>query len=93
VTTRDRQPGDAKALEPGLRPRKQHDPGRRNTERGAEQLDGGCVGAPVDRWRHHPDLECLAVPPHQLRAPRARLHVDVDDGTVAIGLDDAVETA
>jgi hypothetical protein len=33
------------------------------------------------------------MPPHQLRASRARLHVDVDDRTVAIGLDDAVETA
>jgi hypothetical protein len=33
------------------------------------------------------------VPPDQLRASRARLHVDVDDRTVAVGLDDAVETA
>jgi hypothetical protein len=90
---RDRQPGDVEALEPGLRPRKQHDPGRRNTERGAQQLDRCCVGAPVDRRRHHPDLECLAVTPHQLSTPGARLHVDVDDRTVAIGLDDAVETA
>ncbi len=27
-----------------------------------------------------------------MRASCARLHVDVDDGTVAIGLDDALET-
>jgi hypothetical protein len=33
------------------------------------------------------------VPPHQLRASRARLHVDMDDRTVAFGLDDAAETA
>ena len=64
-----------------------------DAERGAQQPDRGLVGAPVDRRRRDADLQCLAVAPDQLRAPGARLHVDVHDRAVAIGLDDAVETA
>jgi hypothetical protein len=56
-------------------------------------MDGGFVGAAVDGRRGDPDLQRLSVAPDQLGATGPRLDEHVDDRPVAVGFDDAGETA